>query len=370
MAPAPSLFPIRISLLLFLSIFSALSAPSSSADSPVKSPSTSDSPLDPKQISALRSLNLATKKDPCSTTAVRCDSASPLRHVTSLTLSNCSGNKIRLSTAALNALPTLTSVRLTNCYVARLLFLSHTKSLLKLTISDANLTGNLPRNLLNLNLTLLDLSTNKLKGKIPDSISDLETLESLNLSSNQLDGEIPSSIGDISSLKNLSLSSNLISGSLPASIGDLHGLEYLDLSSNQFNTTIPHFISSMRSLKYLNLEKNNFKGVVPFNASFIKKLEVFKIGENSYLCYNRSVISSKVKLGLAPCDKHGEPMSPPPAKDDSSSEDDYSDEDESGKSEKHSQSHGPNKVVLGVAIGLSAVVFLIIFCVLISKCCR
>ena len=32
--------------------------------------------------------------------------------------------------------------------------------------------------------------------------------------------------------------------------------------------------------------------------------------------------------------------------------------------------HGPNKVVLGVAIALSSIVFLVVFLILCSKCCR
>ena len=112
-------------------------------------------------------------------------------------------------------------------------------------------------------------------------------------------------------------------------------LIHLDLGSNKLNGTIPKFIADMKSLKYLNLEKNNFNGVMPFNASFIKRLVLFKIGSNTNLCYNHSTISPKVKLGIAPCDKHGLPLSPPPAKDSSgsggqssdggSATDDYSD---------------------------------------------
>lgn len=131
----------------------------------------------------------------------------------------------------------------------------------------------------------------------------------------------------------------------------------------------------MKGLRYLNLEKNNFHGVMPFNASFIKRLAVFKINGNDNLCYNHSSISKKMTLGIAPCDKHGLPILPPPAADEpSSSVDDLSsgDYDDGGGTGKKKNGdggdHGPNKVVLGVAIGLSAVVFLIIFLVMLSKC--
>jgi len=81
----------------------------------------------------------------------------------------------------------------------------------------------------------------------------------------------------------------------------------------------------------------------------------------------------KLKLGIAPCDKHGLPLSPPPAKDDSSgdlvNDSDYNDEGD-GSSKKKASHHGPNKVVLGMAIAISSIVFLIVFLILISKRCR
>ncbi|XP_050211477.1 probable leucine-rich repeat receptor-like protein kinase IMK3 [Mercurialis annua] len=62
------------------------------------------------------------------------------------------------------------------------------------TISYANVTGYIPKHL-NTTLTHVDFSGNKLKGRLPSSISVLENLESLNLSSNALTGEIPTTLG-------------------------------------------------------------------------------------------------------------------------------------------------------------------------------
>lgn len=252
------------------------------------------------------------------------------------------------------------------------IILNSIKKLHSVTISHANLTGVLPKHW-HPNLTHVDLSGNQLKGTIPSSINVMEDLLVLDFSSNTLEGEIPDTIGDLSSLQNLSLSSNSLSGPIPDTITSLPDLVHLDLGSNSLNGTVPKFISELKKLKFLNLEKNNFHGILPFNASFFKRLEVFKIGGNDNLCYNHSTVAVKVKLGIAPCDKHGRPLSPPPAKDSSaddiSSDDDYSSDDEDG-SQKQSGHHGPNKVVLGVAIGLSSIVFLIIFLVLLSKCCK
>ncbi|XP_027339419.1 receptor-like protein 51 [Abrus precatorius] len=417
-------------LLLIPTIVTSLSTPQPPTPSPTSSPTPSSKPtspststLDPKQVIALQSLNIPTSKDPCSQpsfhNATLCDSSKPFRHLISLRLANCS-SYVALSFTALKSLSTLHSLQLLNCPVAPIRFppeliasltsftcinslrkvsgvwlsqlqnltdltvssvqvkasgpyviLGHMNKLKSLTISHANLTGSLPGHL-HSNLTHLDFSANQLKGTIPTSITMLDSLEVLNLSSNALSGEIPASIGDLISLKNLSLASNSFSGSIPDSISALPGLVHMDLSSNQLNGTIPKFISQMKGLKYLNLANNNLRGVVPFNATFINRLAVFKVGGNSNLCYNHSVVSSKLKLGISPCDKYGMPVSPP-AKDssaDDGSDSDYDDSDEDGSKHKKDHHHGPNKFVLGVAIALSSIVFLIVFLIMCSKCCR
>ncbi|CAH8383531.1 unnamed protein product [Eruca vesicaria subsp. sativa] len=412
-------------LLLLLLSSTTFAAPSlSPTPSPTISPTphTSSSPLDPKHLKALESLNIPTSKNPCdhhrpsSTVVVTCDTSSPFRLVTSLSFTNCS-TSLSISSASLKSLsPSLTSLSFLNCpslsppprlpnslhsfsatssfrkplsgvYLARLVnltdltvssssvstsglfvILGNMDKIVSLTISHANLSGNIPKSL-HSNLTFIDLSHNLIKGSIPTSITQLSNLKSLNLSSNSISGEIPDSIGDLISLKNLSLSSNKLSGPIPDSISSIPDLTHLDLSGNQLNGTVPRFISNMKSLKHLNLANNDFRGVLPFNASFLKRLEVFKVGGNSDLCYNHTVLSSKkMKLGIAMCDKHGLPLSPPPQKEDSSSDYDYGSEDETSVKKKE-ESHGPNKVVLGVAIGLASLVFLIIFLILCAKWC-
>ncbi|EPS59379.1 hypothetical protein M569_15429, partial [Genlisea aurea] len=395
----------------------------SPAPSPKSSPepSISSSPLDPTQLRALQSLNLlpTSSRSPCSSPEIHCDGGAPLRHLISLTISNCSDD-VALSAAALKSLSTLTSLAFVNCPISPIRFpsslagnlrafacirslrkltgvwlsrlqnvseltvsgvsvvasgpsiiLGGMKSLQSVTLSQCNLTGILPRRW-HPNLTSVDLSENRLAGSIPVSITNLENLDHLNLSGNSLNGTIPASIGDMGSLRNLSLSSNSLSGAIPDSVAALPELTHLDLSSNRLNGTIPNFLRNMKKLKYLNLESNDFHGILPFNDTFIKRLDVFKVGENSNLCYNRSALGSSskvVKLGISPCNKHGLPISPPPAKDSSSSSDSADDGGGNSDQDKQQQHGGTSKVVLGVAIGLSSVVFLIVFLVCLSKCC-
>ncbi|KAE8688255.1 putative wd40 protein [Hibiscus syriacus] len=404
-----------------MSTASPTPAPTSSPNSPTtKAPSSSL--LDPKQIETLRSLHIPTTRDPCVQPSPRnatiCDNYKPLRQLISLHLSNCSSD-LFLSFNALKSLSSLRSLSFTDCHVSPVRFpadlslsltsfscirslrrlsgvwlsrfvnltvltvsytpvstsgvyviLGNMHKLKTLAISHANLTGSISSHL-HPNLIHIDLSDNNLKGKIPASLTLLEDLELLNLSSNGLNGEIPTDFGNLISLKNLSLASNALSGSIPESMSAIPGLVHVDLSNNQLNGTVPKFLAGLKGLKALNLENNGLHGVLPFNASFIKRLAVFKVGGNSNLCYNHSVLSSKLKLGVARCDKHGLPMSPPPSKDSSSdSESDYTGDAEADKTNNKDNHHGPSKVVLGFAIGISSIVFLIIFLILIAKCCR
>ncbi|CAI0560823.1 unnamed protein product [Linum tenue] len=402
-------------LLLFLLLCSSLPPPPPPAN-PLPSLQLPPHHL-PRHSASQRPKTPAPKTTPPQT----CDAAAPFRHVVSLHLSNCSDD-VSLSFTALESLSTtLQSLSFTNCPISPIRFLQISPStsapslvrilskhlagvwlsrfanltdltvtdvpvnasglyvvignmhkLRTVTITNANLTGSIPKHWVE-NLTHVDLSRNGLKGKIPSSIAVLENLESLNLSSNALAGELPANFGDLTSLKNVSLASNSLSGSIPDSISAIPGLEHLDLSSNQFNGTIPKFFTEMKHLKHLNLANNAFRGVLPFNASFLERLEVFKIKGNDNLCYNHTSLSSKLKLGIAQCDKHGLPMSPPPSKDLTSGDDgdssDYDDGDDGGSSSKKEGHHGPNKVFLGLVIALSSIVFLIVFLILIAKRC-
>ncbi|KAI3717204.1 hypothetical protein L1987_68667 [Smallanthus sonchifolius] len=412
--------------ILFFLLYPAATVPNPPLSTTAESPSspTTSTTLDPNQLRALQFLHIPTTQDPC--TLSTCDNATPFRHLLSLRLTNCSSEH-HLSTTTLSSLSTLTSLTFLGCHTPIFhfpsslttnlhsltsinslqhltgVFLSHfhnlnhlyisgdpikasgvhiittnMKSLKTITLYNTHLTGYLPKDW-NPKLTYIDFSKNKLKGTIPTSLTLLKNLQVLNFSSNNLNGVLPNSLGDLTSLKILSLSSNSISGPITASIFAIPGLAHLDLGSNRFEGVIPEFISEMKELKYLNLENNKFHGVLPFNASFIKRLDVFKINGNYDLCYNLSMVSMDMHLGIAPCDKHGMPILPPPAANTpawSSVENvggggDGESGDNDDDVEKKSQVHvyrGPNKVVLGVAIALSAMVFIIIFLVLLFVC--
>ncbi|XP_062076591.1 receptor-like protein EIX2 [Humulus lupulus] len=85
----------------------------------------------------------------------------------------------------------------------------------------------------------LDLSSNKLVGKIPEELCVLSALRGLNLSHNHLSGNIPINIEELKSLESLDLSNNKLVGAIPQSMANLMSLNKLDLSYNNLSGKIP-----------------------------------------------------------------------------------------------------------------------------------
>ena len=70
-------------------------------------------------------------------------------------------------------------------------------------------------------LIMINLSGNKLIGKLLIEISSLLELVTLNVSENNLIGEIPHLIGQLKKLETLDLSRNQFSGKIPLSMSEL-----------------------------------------------------------------------------------------------------------------------------------------------------
>ncbi|KAI9108085.1 hypothetical protein K1719_020958 [Acacia pycnantha] len=90
----------------------------------------------------------------------------------------------------------------------------------------------------------------------------------IDLSSNKLSGEIPESIGDLKGLVLLNLSNNLFTGGIPSSLGKLSQLEALDLSHNSLSGKIPQELTKLSFLEFLNVSCNYLSGPIPQNPQF------------------------------------------------------------------------------------------------------
>ncbi|XP_050379611.1 receptor-like protein EIX2 [Argentina anserina] len=190
-----------------------------------------------------------------------------------------------------------------------------------LQLRSNSFSGHIPQQLCNLpDLQILDLAHNNFSGTIPKCLSKLTSLvsadsgwtffggypeqttvtskgqeleygvpiltlvKSIDLSSNQLKGVIPESITNLVGLTTLNLSRNQLHGNIPSKIGNLHWLESLNLSHNHLSGRIPQSFSSLTSLSHLNLSYNNLTGRIP-SGNQLQTLEDSSIYEgNPSLC--------------------------------------------------------------------------------------
>ncbi|CAH8391505.1 unnamed protein product [Eruca vesicaria subsp. sativa] len=164
-------------------------------------------------------------------------------------------------------------------------WLSKLSSLSMLSLQSNSFDGQIPDDICSApSVHILDLSENKISGPIPKCMGNLtaivqhksideyyeyqEIRDSINLSGNKIDGKIPAEILDLTYLRILNLSRNSIAGSIPGNISKLGHLETLDLSSNKFSSAIPQSLGGISSLKKLDLSYNKLEGSIPKNLKF------------------------------------------------------------------------------------------------------
>lgn len=144
-----------------------------------------------------------------------------------------------------------------------------------LHLADNNLQGELPGAFFDLvNLVVLDLHKNHLKGALSNEIEKLNQLEILCLSDNEIEGILPNSLYKLAALKVLLLNNNKFSGNLSSEIVNLNSLQNLSLFDNNFEGEIPKELESLSNLSELNLSYNKFKGSVSRNLTVLDSLNM------------------------------------------------------------------------------------------------
>ncbi|PWA95316.1 leucine-rich repeat protein [Artemisia annua] len=131
----------------------------------------------------------------------------------------------------------------------------------------------------------LDLSRNRLTGRIPECLGNMWNLVSMQFSSNQLSGVIPSSILPQSSmLRTLNLNDNHFTGELPRELWSLRGLNILDLGDNAFSGNISEWIGeNLTNLGVFRLHKNNFTGSIPRSLCNNPFLQILDVAHNNLM---------------------------------------------------------------------------------------
>nr|CAD1824972.1 unnamed protein product [Ananas comosus var. bracteatus] len=105
-------------------------------------------------------------------------------------------------------------------------------------------------------MTLIDISVNKLTGKIPTEIGNLSGLVSLNLSYNQLTGQIPKTLSNLYQIESLDISNNRLSGDIPWQLGQLKFLEVFSIAQNNLSGCIPSFRDQLATFGKATYEGN------------------------------------------------------------------------------------------------------------------
>ncbi|XP_028206495.1 receptor-like protein EIX2 [Glycine soja] len=113
-------------------------------------------------------------------------------------------------------------------------------------------------------ISLMNMSYNTLKGKIPQSMGTLVNLEALVLRHNNFIGDLPFTLKNCTRLDILDLSENLLSGPILSWIGQsLQQLQILSLRVNHFNGSVPVHLCYLRQIHILDLSRNNLSKGIP-----------------------------------------------------------------------------------------------------------
>ncbi len=105
--------------------------------------------------------------------------------------------------------------------------------------------------------------------ELPDSVCDLNNLESLSLESNgKALKAFPPNIGSLSSLTKLTAAGCSFQ-TLPRSVGDMAHLKMLDLKGNSLSGGSLSPIESLHELYYLDASNNQIQDFPPLPASII-----------------------------------------------------------------------------------------------------
>jgi Leucine-rich repeat (LRR) protein len=104
----------------------------------------------------------------------------------------------------------------------------------------------------------LDLSCNKLTGRIPPELGELSSIHALNLSYNQLTGSIPQTFSNLTKLESLDLSHNNLSGEIPSVLIDLTFLEVFTVAYNNLSGRVPDMKAQFATFDKSSYEGNPF----------------------------------------------------------------------------------------------------------------
>ncbi|XP_054817580.1 receptor-like protein EIX1 [Prosopis cineraria] len=203
-----------------------------------------------------------------------------LSEFSSLKYLDLSGNDLGNETKWLHymaTLPLLSELHLSDCGLSNfpsliMSILHHLKFLifLSMRISAQNykihsLTSPLTSIILTLALAISMLTSNRLKGPIPDWLGQFEQLQYLDLSYNQLNGNLPENLGELHNLNHLNIEHNSWSLDLSSTGFEFDidpqwvppfQLEALQMRNTSMGPNVPKWLYTQRFLKALDISRS------------------------------------------------------------------------------------------------------------------
>ncbi|KAK8308323.1 hypothetical protein V6Z12_D02G049900 [Gossypium hirsutum] len=150
--------------------------------------------------------------------------------------------------------------------------------------SNNNLSGSIPNCLDNMSqLGSFDVSHNNLSDPIPNCLGNMSALSWLGLQGNNFSGVIPK-FSKATQLQFLEVSENRLEGKLPRSLAKCTQLMVLDVGSNMINDTFPFWLEKLPALQVLILRENRFYGQIKHfkHKSVFPTLDVLDIASNQF----------------------------------------------------------------------------------------
>ncbi|CAJ1952954.1 unnamed protein product [Sphenostylis stenocarpa] len=127
----------------------------------------------------------------------------------------------------------------------------------------------------------LHLSNNQFSTQIPDCWNNFKSLAYLDLSHNKLSGKLPTSMGSLLDLHALFLRNNNLVGGIPFSLRNCTKLVMLDMSENNLAGFIPDWIGTINELQILRLKRNRFYGSLPLQICHLRKIQLLDLSLNN-----------------------------------------------------------------------------------------
>ncbi|XP_019151889.1 PREDICTED: receptor like protein 30-like [Ipomoea nil] len=199
--------------------------------------------------------------------------------------------------------PNLNFLGLSSCNLKTLSFLRDSKYLVSVDLSNNKIQGRIPewvwsnRQLMDLNLShnyltsgvegiqllslhTIDLRFNLVEGPLPVLLGPLGIFLA---SQNKFSGEIPLTFCNLKYISFLDLGNNNLSGTIPQCLGNASKyLEVLDMHNNEFGGFIPLTFSAGNQLQTLNVRGNKLEGKIPLSLVNCINLEVLDLGNNYF----------------------------------------------------------------------------------------